>query len=271
MFQSKEKKPLHFKRWVWGILLLIVLATLAVGGIATFGAHAASPLNGRYNLRAITTSGPKAGLYITGSMSLTVNGSGTITGTICGLRISEQRCTAITGSTPDSIHVTLTFHHIKGLPNGRFVGAYESFQGKHGVFNGFQGTFNFGTSGGTWDARVAGAAPLLTGTWNVFGKILSGHDKGKQFHGVLSLIQNPANNRMKGTYCPKNGTCTAVTGGEDVYGNFFFYIDIVALNHTLRLRGTFVEGSAARISGNFQLKETNAPGADRGYWIGHSI
>jgi hypothetical protein len=274
MTQSGSGKPRRLnKKLVWIILPLLAVAALAIGGVTAFGAHAASPpspLDGRYDLRAITTSGPSSGLYITGSLVVTVNQSGAITGTVCGLRISEQRCTTVTGNTPDNVHVTFIFHHVKGVPDIQFTGTYVSFNKPDGTFIGFDGTFSFGTSSGTWDARVAGATPLLTGTWNVFGIALSGQDKGQQFHGVLTLIENPTTHRVTGSYCPKVGACTAVTGGRDVYGNYFYYIDVAALNHILRLRGTFVGGSTARISGQFQWKVTNAPGADRGYWIGHA-
>jgi hypothetical protein len=260
----------------WIIPLLLLGAILLGGSVNFFSAHAApvvpaSPLNGRYNFRGLTTSGPLEGLYITGGLAIAVDvSSGAISGNICGLNIAAFTCTVVNGSTPDGTHVGLTFHHFKHFPDIVLTGVHQNTAALHGGFNGFNGTFTIGASSGKWQASV-GTVLTVTGSWNLYGIGHSGPDTGKQFHGVLSLLES-ANHGVAGTYCPSGGgPCKIVSGGRDLFGNFFFYVDIAALNHLMRLRGTFVSGSAARISGIFYSLNTSPVTTDRGYWIGHSV
>lgn len=265
MKHSTNKSMLWRRKPVQLAAFFLLLAAVIVGGITLYSAHAASTLDGRYNLRAITTSGPSTGTYITGAMVIQVNGT-TIRGTICGLK-SPQRCAAITGSTPDSVHVTLTIGRVKPYPAAiNLTGIYKTTGNVRGGINGFMGTYTMGASSGTWEAYV-GTAPKLSNSWSLFGIVTSGPDLHKQFHGTLTLTQKP-NGDLVGTYCPISGTCQAVTGGQANNGNFFFYVDVPVLGQIFRLRGTFVSGNASTISGQF-VSLAPTKNADRGYWLGH--
>ena len=263
-------EPQRFKKLVWFTMPILLLAALAIGGITINGAHAAnsnSPLSGTYNLRAIVKAGPATKLYLTGEMSLNIDGSGNIKGAMCGLKISEQRCSSVTGSTTingSSMHLSIS--HLKGFSTDLFSGAYQSTAGKRGGFNGFTGLFTLGTSSGTWEAR-SGTTPVLSNSWNVFGVVQKGPDVGQQFHGKLTLSEGN-NGVLKGSYCPGNGgSCSTALGGRDRYGYIYFYVDVSAFNQTIRLRGTVVSGNAGRISGQFE--SLNPKIGDRGYWLGH--
>jgi hypothetical protein len=254
----------------WMVPLLLVAAVLFGGGVTFFSAHASSSLSGRYDFRGLTTTGPLAGLYITGGLAITVSATGSISGNICGLKLAPLTCTLVNGSIPDGIHASLTFHDVGHVPDIALTGVYLSTATLHGGFNGFDGAFTIGTSSGKWQAHV-GTVLAVTGSWNLYGIVHSGPDVGKQFHGVLSLLES-ANHRISGTYCPSGGAaCNTISGGRDLFGNFFFYVDIGVLHHLIRLRGTFVSGSASRISGVFYSLNTSHVTTDMGYWIGHSV
>jgi hypothetical protein len=259
------KRPLGLRWLLWIVLPMLLVATFAVGSVTVFKAHAVSPLSGRYNFRGITTSGPHTGLYLTGALALAFDGSGHVAGNIFGLKISTQRSAAVSG-TDTGGSVTLTIGHLKGYPALVLTGGYVTTAGHHGGFDGFEGTFSLGSSSGTWEARTT-TFPQLSGSWNLFGIAEHGPDTGKQFHGVLTLIEH-ANGQLTGIYC--SATCIAVTGGRNRYGSFYFYVDVAALNQVLRLRGTFMNATASRISGSFDSLNPNVKGtSDRGYWLGH--
>jgi hypothetical protein len=275
LLQKSHHEKLHrSNRVAWIMPCLLLLAILLTGGFALLGAHASpatSSLNGRYNFRGATLAGPLAGLYLTGSLAIKVDtGTGSIAGNICGFKIAPNTCTSVSGSTPDEIHVNLTFQHVNRYPNIVLTGLYQASAGNRGGFDGFVGTYTMGASSGKWEAAV-GTILEVSGSWNLYGIVHSGPNNLQQFHGVLTLLESSSNHRITGTYCPGGGgSCVVVTGGRDLYGNFFFYVDVSALNHLLRLRGTFVSGSASRISGIFYSLGTTPPTTDRGYWIGHS-
>ena len=262
---------LRVNKMAWLVPVLLFVALLFGGGVALFGAHASSTVSGRYDFRGLTTAGPLEGLYITGGLAISVNSTtGAITGNICGLKIAPFTCTLVNGSIPDGIHAHLTFHHVNHFPDIVLTGVYLRNAGLHGGFNGFDGTYTIGASSGKWHAE-AGTVLAVTGSWNLYGIVHSGPDTGKQFHGVLSLLES-TNHRISGTYCPSGGgSCAVVSGGRDLFGNFFFYVDINALHHLIRLRGTFVGGSATRINGVFYSLNTSPAHTDRGYWIGHAV
>jgi hypothetical protein len=278
-------KPRRMNKLVWFVLPLLVIAALVVGGFSMSRANAAestSPLSGLYYLRAIVTSGPYTGMYLTGGLSLTINGNGNVKGAVCGLKISEQRCSSVVGTgTTDGSIINFAVTHLKGrnlhgpglvtLPAGSFSGGYLATAGKRGGFDGYIGTFILGTSSGTWEARV-GVAPRLSSwntssSWNVYGKVLSGPDKGHMFHGVLTLTETK-NGHLTGTYCAR-GVCFAVTGGRDLNGYIYFYVDVhinISGPQIIRLRGMVMGGGTSRLSGQF---ETLNKSWDRGYWLGH--
>lgn len=267
MGNTQLAEPRRFSRLVWFVMPLLLIAALVVGGISISGVHAAgsnSPLNGFYNFRAIVSAGPATGLYLTGEMSLTING-GNVNGSVCGLRISQMHCTFMTGkgtSSGSSIHFALS--HLINFSSDSFSGAYQTTAGQLHGFNGFGGTFTLGTSSGTWQARI-GSAPVLSNSWNFFGIITKGPDLNRQFHGVLTLSEE-ANGKLTGTYCPEHmRSCAAVIGGRDNYGHFFFYISV--FNQQVRLSGMVVGDKVSRISGQFRILKSK--GWDNGYWLGH--
>lgn len=267
MDELQMAKPRRINKLFWIVIPFVLAAVVVTGAISMHNTHAApagSPLNGEYNFRGITTSGPNTGLYLTGALSIAVNGN-QITGSICSLKIAEQRCTSVTGTTPDNLHVQITVSHLKGFRLLTLIGVYQATQGQHGGFDGFTGTFTLDGSSGTWQARV-GSDPPLDGSWNLFGVVNSGPDTGEQIHGVLTLSQNQYG-RLTGTFCPNGGPCQPVTGGNNKYN--YFHFDISVFGKVLQLSGVFVGGYSSRISGQFLSLHTNPSQTDKGYWLGH--
>jgi len=263
---SSSKRLRHVNRLAWIITPVLLMMVLCAGGFALFGAHASSPLNGRFAFRGITTSGPETGLYLTGDLGLAVSGS-TLTGSMCGFSLAPSHCANIdAGTTPDGVHVTFSIHTIAGHPAFSVAGAFDPTLGSAG---GFTGTFSSTPPGGTissgrWEARVFGSVPSASGIWNIYGLVTKGAGKGGTFHAVLTIVQLP-NNQLVGTYCPQHAACEDISGGNH-QGYLYMYI-FVGSPPTLELRGTFTTDH--RANGQFQVPGPGGTLIELGYWLGH--
>lgn len=256
---------LRVKRLSWLLAPSLLFMALIAGAFGVAMTHAASPLDGSYNFRAATTQGSAVGTYIRGSLALTVEGNNTIDGQICGLSINHSGCAAIQGSTTDGVHVTFTFH-VDTLPSIVATGAFYAHPGGNAL-PGFFGTFTFGSSSGTWDARSADAV-TYDGSWNLRAIVQSGTHIGTQYNGVLTLQQDQ-NNGLNGTYCVAVNNCVPVLGGTNRSNTAIFYINMGGTE--FRLQGTFVGNHDGRISGLFRPATDNSATADKGYWVGHPV
>lgn len=259
------KQSRRFNKLSWCMAPILLAAVLLAGGITFFAAHAASPLDGRYEFRGVTLSGAEKNLYITGILELHVSGT-TVTGGICGISLAASHCTLIeSGTTPDNVHVSFTIHTIAGHAPITVTGIFQSGLGSNGGFTGtFSSTSGAGVSSGRWEARRQGSIPSATGVWNIYGLVTKGPSKGTTFHAVLSLVQQP-NNQLTGSYCPSHGTCQNVTGGNH-QGYLYLYI-FVGTPPSLELRGTFTADH--RANGQFQVPGPGGTLIEEGYWLGH--
>src|SRR5438105_5717868 len=105
MRNSSSKRLRRVNRLAWIITPVLLMMVLCAGGFALFGAHASSPLNGRFAFRGITTTGPGTGLYLTGDLGLAVSGS-TLTGTMCGFSVAPSHGANIdAGTAPHNLYV----------------------------------------------------------------------------------------------------------------------------------------------------------------------
>ncbi|HCI81928.1 MAG TPA: hypothetical protein DHW02_19815 [Ktedonobacter sp.] len=257
----------HAKRLTWLLAPSLLFMALIAGAFGLASTHAASPLDGSYNFRAATTSGPAAGTYITGQLALTVEGNNVIDGQICGLNIDHSHCVNVKGSTSDGIHVSLTMNfHVDGLPSIIATGAYYSHPGGHAT-PAFFGTYTFGSSTGSWEARTGNVA-TFTGSWNFKAVVASGTHKGTQYHGVLTLQQG-ANNGVSGTYCVSVGNCVPVLSGLNKNNVLIFYINMGGTE--FRLQGTAFDSHNGRIGGQFRPGDDNSATADKGFWFGNTV
>lgn len=254
------------------IIPTLLLAAIVAGGTALYTTHAAAPnpLTGRYALRAITTSGPQAGLYITGALSITVGSTGSISGFACGMSYAHSSCLAVSGNTPDNVNVTLTIVKSKNpsFPALSLIGTFHSSSGLKGGYTGFIGTFSFtnrtALSGGSWQG-INGAVPPSTSSWKLHMLVNSGHDKGKVYDGILSIVEDPLTSAITGTYTPIHGTALIVHGSNQ-NGSVLLTIGKPA---QFILKGTFTKSSGAgRMNGQFYIPGSGTgPQNDRGYWV----
>ena len=273
---AKRRHRLNWLAWVFVPLLL--LGIIATGSFTLLSTHAApapnSQLSGSYALRAVTTSGPQKGLYITGILGLSVSQT-TITGIARSLSYAPSSdFVKVTGSTPDDVHVTFTIvaiPHVK-IPAINLAGTFQTSNGGRGSFTGFKGTFSFGTglqtSSGTWEG-IVGTNPTASGTWHIFLLVQKGQDKDTAYHGVLTLTQG-SGTKVTGTFCPTHGSCTPVKG-TNTYG--FVLLDL-GIPATFVLRGTFTPpppGFTGRMNGTFYMPGKGSGNQnDRGYWVATS-
>lgn len=261
-----RRTPRRSNKLAWIVTSLFLLAALVAGGFVIAGAtHAAGPLDGHYALRAATTSGPQSGLYIRGSLNITVS-NGKVSGIASGLSYAPSRSLTITGTSSDSTHATFTIAQSQSpkFPAVTFTGVFQTATNVKGSYTGFLGTFTIGSgvgaSSGHWQG-FTGVVPPTTGTWNTSILVQAGKDKGASYHGVLTLVQD-ANNKIVGTYTPTGGTALAVKGYNQ---NSFVFLDLGA-PATFVLKGTF--SSSTRLDGQFYMPGTGSgKDNDRGYFV----
>lgn len=274
--RAKHHPRLNWLAWIFVPLLL--LGIIATGWFTLLSTHAApvpnSPLSGSYALRAVTTSGPQKGLYITAIVGLSVSQS-SITGYARSLSYAPSSdFVKVTGSTPDDVHVTFTIAavpHIK-IPAINLAGTYQMSNGGRGSFTGFKGTFSFGTgaqtSSGTWEG-IAETSPVASGTWHIFLLVQKGQDKGTAYHGVLTLTQG-SGTKITGTFCPTHGSCVTVKG-TNTYGYVVLDLGTPA---AFVLHGAFTTpppGFTGRMNGTFYMPGKGSGNQnDRGYWVANS-
>ena len=253
------------KRLSWLLAPSLLFMALIAGALGIASTHAASPLDGSYNFRAATTSGPAAGTFISGQLSLTVEGNNVLDGQICGLSLDHSRCVAVKGSTTDGVHVTFTFH-VDTYPSIVATGAYYANPGGEAT-PAFFGTYTYGASAGEWDAH-SGNVATYTGSYDFKAVVQTGTHAGTQFHGVLTLEQG-ANNGVSGTYCVAIGNCVPVLSGLNKNNTLIFYINMGGTE--FRLQGTAFDSHNGRIGGQFRPGDDNGPTADKGFWFGNTI
>ena len=264
------ESPCRFKKLAWILPTLLLLLAMVAGGTVFYTTHAAAPgpLNGRYDLRAVTTGGPQNGLYITGAMALSVSASGNINGIACGLSYAPSRCLTITGKTPDNVNVSLTIAQSQSpkFPAISFTGVFHTSTGAKGSFTGFTGTDTFGTSTGHWEG-ISGPVPPASGSWKFYFIVQAGHDKGVTYNGVLNLVQDTSTGAVVGTYTLTNGTASPVNGSNQ---NGFVFLNL-GKPAVYVLKGTFTtpdKGSTGRMDGQFYMPNTGkGTQNDRGYWV----
>lgn len=268
-------RPRQTNKLAWIISSLLLLVALIAGGFALYTTHASgtpSPLNGRYNLRAVTTAGPQSGLYIRGALALSVSSMGKVNGLACGLSYASSRCLAVTGTTPDNVNATLTIANSQSpkFPAVNLTGKFQQSNGAKGSFTGFTGTFSFGTgastSSGHWEG-LSGTVPATSGSWKTYILVQAGHDKGTAYNGVLNLVQDTADNKTVGTFTPTGGTAIPASGYNQ---NGFVFLNL-GTPAKFVLKGTFTtpdKGTTARMDGQFYMPGTGAGVQnDRGYWV----
>ena len=260
------KGPRRMNRLSWFLVPAALLLALVGGAFALLGSHAASPLDGLYSFRAITTSGPKTGLYLTGQLNVTATGT-SVVGGLCGYSVAPSHCVELDlGNTPDDVHVTFTIHEIGNMPAVQVTG---TFSPTFDTVGGFKGTFSFSSTGvalssGRWEAARVSSIPSASGVWNIYGLYTTGVNKGQTFHAVLTLVQT-ADNQLTGTYCPAHGSCLNVTGGNHQgYLYMYFFVGSPA---TLEFRGVFTSGH--RANGQFQVPGPGGTLIELGYWLAH--
>ncbi len=268
------ESPRRFKKLVWILPTLLLLLAMVAGGTVLYTTHAAapSPLNGRYDLRAVTSGGPQNGLYITGAMALSVSASGNINGIACGLSYAPSRCLTITGKTPDNVNVSLKIANSQSPKFSAisFTGVFHQSTGAKGSFTGFTGTYTFGTgasaSTGHWEG-ISGPVPATSGSWKFYLIVQSGHDKGVTYNGVLNLVQDTSTDAVVGTYTLTGGTATPVNGSNQ---NGFVSLNL-GKPAVYVLKGTFTtpdKGSTGRMDGQFYMPNAGKGRQnDRGYWV----
>ncbi|HVB74622.1 MAG TPA: hypothetical protein VNE38_13790 [Ktedonobacteraceae bacterium] len=266
MSDSVAKRSRRGNRFAWFLMPVLLLMALFAGGFALFGAHASSPLSGRFAFRGVTTSGPETGLYITGQLNMMNTGS-SITGSLCGYNLDPSHCMTLDlGNTPDGVHVTFTIHVTAQHQAIQVAGAFVPTLGSLG---GFVGTFSStvpggATSSGRWEARSFSSTPSLSGVWKIYGLTTTGPNKGATFHAVLTVVDT-ANNQVTGTYCPQHGTCQNVSGGNH-QGYLYMYF-FVGSPPSLEFRGSFTADH--RANGQFQVPGPGGTLIELGYWLGH--
>jgi hypothetical protein len=272
--ETVHESPRRVKKLAWILSTLLLLLAMIAGGAALYTTHAASPspLTGRYDLRAVTTSGPQNGLYIRGALALTVSTSGNISGIACGMSYAPSRCLSVTGKTPDQVNVSLTIRNSQSpkFPAVSFSGTFKQSTGAKGSFTGFTGTFTFGKgasiSTGHWEG-ISGPVPPTSGSWNFYMVVQAGHDKGTTYNGVLNLVQDTNDNATIGTYTLTGGTATPVNGLNQ---NGFVLLNL-GKPATFVLKGTFTtpdKGYTARMDGQFYMPNIGTGTQnDRGYWV----
>jgi hypothetical protein len=264
MSDSALKQPRRMNRLSWFIMPALLLVALAGSAFAFLGAHAASPTNGAYTFRAITTSGPKTGLYLSGQLNVTVSGT-SVVGGLCAYSVAPSHCVVLDlGNTPDGVHFTFTIHEIGSMPAVQVTGTFSPTLGSTG---GFKGTFSFSSkhvaiSSGRWEATRISSLPSASGVWNIYGLYTTGVKKGQTFHSVLTLVQG-ADNRLTGTYCPAHSACLKVVGGNH-QGYLYFFVGTPT---TLEFRGVFI--ASHRANGQFQVPGTGGTLVEFGYWLAH--
>jgi hypothetical protein len=257
----KTNQPRRPRLLAWIALPLLVVAAVAAIGFTFFKAGAAAPLvvvtppAGVYAFRATLSTGPDAGLYITGDMDL-VSTSSTVSGHLCGLSLKPATCFSFSG-TNASGSVAFTTHNIVKNQSIHATGAYQVDNGKKGGFTGLSGDFSFGSSTGIWDA-YAGSTPEVNGSWDLYTIVQRGALTGMQVHGDLTLSQT-SDGHITGTFCPDKGSCVNVKGTNQ-NGYVRIYVGIPAV---MVLRGTFETNT--RLSGKFYMPSTN----NVGYWLAH--
>ena len=260
-----QKSPRHSNKLAWIVTSLFLLAALVAGGFVVVGAtHAAGPLDGHYALRAVTTSGPLTGTYITSSLNITVS-NGVLSGTASGLSYAPSRTLAITGTSSDDTHATFTIAQSQSpkFPAVTFIGTFGQSTGVKGSYTGFTGTFTIadaGSSSGSWEG-YAGTAPPTSASWNAYLLVQAGHDKGTSYNGVLTLVEG-ADSKIVGTYTPTNGTAIVVNGYNH---NAFVFLNLGS-PATFVVKCTFA--SPTRLSGQFYAPGTGTGTQnDRGFFV----
>jgi hypothetical protein len=230
-------------------------------------AHAApavlSPLSGEYKFQGVTTSGPKAGLGISGRIELLVTNTN-VSGHMCGLNFTNNssHCTTVAGTT-DGTNVNFTIDAFVQFPMLHATGKYVTNLIHKGA-SGFAGTYTIGTgasaSSGTWTA-VSMTTPSIAGTWNFYAIVQQGKDKGRQIHADITLGPG-ANDSYTGTFCMKSQPCVAVHG-QYLYSYIRLYISETPV---MVLRGTYTFAGTHVASGQFYMQDMSG---DKGYWLIH--
>jgi len=259
----------HTNRLAWLITPLFLIAMAITGGVSVLMASATaptSPLNGHYEFRGLTTSGPKNGVYITGKIELLVTGT-TLNGHLCGLNASNNpsHCTVITGTT-DGTNVTFTINSVANFPAIHVVGAFVTDLLHKGA-SGFTGTYTFGAtskvSGGNWTGLNA-AVPSIAGAWDFYSIVQQGHEKGYEVHGTVILVPH-ANDTYTGILCIKTSKAPCVpVKGTYLYSYIRLYLGSPA---EMVLRGTYTFSGSHIASGQFYI--TDKASGDKGYWLMH--
>ncbi len=269
MKNSTTETARRTNRLAWLITPLLLMVLAIAGGVSVFMAHAApatlSPLNGYYEFRGLTTSGPRNGVYITGRIEMLVTGT-TISGHLCGLNVSSlpSNCTVI-GGTTDGTNVDFTINSVGNFPAIHAIGTFTTDLIHKGA-SGFEGTYTVGSganvSSGAWTGLSA-AVPSIAGAWDYYSVVQQGKEKDHQVHGTIILVPH-VNDTYTGILCIQtNSPCIPVKGTYQ-YSYIRLYIGNPA---EIVLRGTYNFSGDHVASGQFY--STDKTSGDKGYWLMH--
>ena len=267
--QKLIKEPSsRVNKLAWLIAPLFLITIAISGGISIFMAYAASPspLNGSYQFRGMTTSGPKNGVYITGKIELLVTDT-VISGHLCGLNVSDNpsHCTVISGVT-NGATITLTINSVANFPTIHAIGQFVPNL-LHKDAPGFTGTYMFGAgkqmSSGTWTG-LQSTVPSIAGAWDFYSITQQGQEKGYEVHGTVVLIPHKSDT-YTGLLCIKTSKAPCVpVKGTYQYGYVRLYLGNPV---EMVLRGTYTSSGEHVATGQFYISDKKS--GDKGYWLMH--